>query len=170
MFIQSIRYKWYDFRCGVKNLIKWYKIIWADRSWDHAFIYKIIEHKLRLQSDSMRSGILLEKDKYAEQMLEVAELAKRLADTWTYYDEPAVDNFDAIWGETKIDFEPVDGSDGQYFTMVTRKADGTSFTEDEDEKMSAARRVMYKETRRQINTDKRKFFAKITNNIDHWWW
>ena len=170
MFLRSIRYQWYDFRCGVKNLIKWFKIIWADRNWDHTYIYKIIEHKLRLQSDSMRSGFLLEKDKYADQMLEVAELAKKLADTWDYYESPANDDFEAAWGETKMDFEPVEGSNGQYYTMVTRRADGTDFTEDENERMSEARGVMHKEVQKQIDTDKRKFFKKMANNLDHWWW
>ena len=174
MFLQlisrQIRHQWYDFRYGVKNLIKWYKIIWADRNWDPTYIYKITEHKLRLQSDSMRGGILLEKDKYADQMLEVAELAKKLADTWDYYESPAIDDFDAVWGETKMDFEPVEGSNGQYYTMVTRRADGTDFTEDENERMSEARGVMHKEVQKQIDTDKRKFFKKIANNIDHWWW
>ena len=170
MYLHSIRERWYNFRYGVKNLIKWFKIIWADRNWDHVFIYKIIEHKLKLQSESMRSGIILDKDVYADQMLEVAELANRLADTWTYYELPAIEDFDAVWGETKFDFEPVEGSNGKYFTMVSKKADGTDFTEEEEKEYRAARRVMNEQIKRQINADKRRFFVRIANNIDHWWW
>jgi len=33
---------------GIKNLIKWFPIIWKDRQWDHYFIHVILKHKLSL--------------------------------------------------------------------------------------------------------------------------
>jgi hypothetical protein len=39
-----------EFITGVKNLIKWFPIIWNDRDWDHTFIYKILQFKLTQQS------------------------------------------------------------------------------------------------------------------------
>jgi hypothetical protein len=170
MYLHSIRERWYDFRYGVKNLFKWFKVIWADRNWDHVFIYKIIEHKLKLQSESMRNSIILNRDVYADQMKEAAELAARLANTWEYYDWPAIEKFDAVWGATKFDFEPVEGSNGQYFTMVIKWADGTEFTETEKKEYRAARDIMNEEVRKKINLDRRKFYTLIARNIDHWWW
>ena len=35
---------------GIKNLWKWFPIVWKDRDWDHTFIYKILEFKLKNQS------------------------------------------------------------------------------------------------------------------------
>lgn len=36
-----------DFYKGVKNLLYWFKIIWLDRDWDEASMYKIERHKLK---------------------------------------------------------------------------------------------------------------------------
>ena len=45
------RYYHKDFIQGVKNLWKWFPVIWRDRDWDHSFIYEIIKVKLKNQSD-----------------------------------------------------------------------------------------------------------------------
>lgn len=57
--IESIHLWWYhdgryyhkDFIQGVKNIWKWLPIIWKDRNYDYSYIYTILEHKLKLQSD-----------------------------------------------------------------------------------------------------------------------
>ena len=36
-----------DFIEGIKNLIKWFPIIWKDRNWDHSYIYEILKFKLK---------------------------------------------------------------------------------------------------------------------------
>jgi len=118
----------------------------------------------------MRNSIIRDRDIYADQMKEAAELAARLANTWEYYEWPAIEKFDAVWGPTKFDFEPVEGSNGQYFTMVIKWADGTEFTETEKVKYRAARDIMNEEVRKEINLDRRKFYTLIARNIDHWWW
>jgi hypothetical protein len=40
-----------DFMNGVRNLIKWFPVIWKDRDWDYHFIYEIIKVKLKNQAD-----------------------------------------------------------------------------------------------------------------------
>jgi hypothetical protein len=35
---------------GIKNLIKWFPIIWKDRDWDSQFIFDILQFKLKNQS------------------------------------------------------------------------------------------------------------------------
>ena len=32
---------------GIKNLIKWFKVIWTDRDYDWAYILIILKHKLK---------------------------------------------------------------------------------------------------------------------------
>lgn len=32
---------------GIKNLIKWFPIIWKDRDWDYYFIYDVLKFKLK---------------------------------------------------------------------------------------------------------------------------
>lgn len=45
------RYYHKDFIQGVKNLWKWFPVIWRDRDWDTSFIYEIIKVKLNNQAD-----------------------------------------------------------------------------------------------------------------------
>jgi len=44
------RYYHKDFINGVKNLIKWFPVIWKDRDWDNHYIYEIIGKKLTHQA------------------------------------------------------------------------------------------------------------------------
>lgn len=39
-----------DFKNGVKNLIRWFPVIWKDRNWDSVYIFNILQHKLKLQA------------------------------------------------------------------------------------------------------------------------
>ena len=39
-----------EFIQGIKNLIKWFPVIWKNRDWDHTFIYDILMFKLEQQA------------------------------------------------------------------------------------------------------------------------
>lgn len=41
------------FKYSVKNLIKWFPIIWKDRDWDDYYIWEILKTKLKYQSESI---------------------------------------------------------------------------------------------------------------------
>lgn len=36
---------------SIKNLIKWFPIIWKDRNWDDYYIMKILQYKIKMQRD-----------------------------------------------------------------------------------------------------------------------
>ena len=40
-------YKIKSFIISIKNLIKWFPIIWKDRDWDDHYIWEIMKNKLR---------------------------------------------------------------------------------------------------------------------------
>ena len=44
IFLKNIFY-------SIKNLIKWFKIIWTDRDWDHNYLYFILKFKLERMRD-----------------------------------------------------------------------------------------------------------------------
>ena len=44
------RYYHKDFYHGVRNLIRWFKVIWRDRDYDHGYIFDILKTKLKNQS------------------------------------------------------------------------------------------------------------------------
>ena len=37
-------------RTSIRNLIKWFPIVWRDRDWDHSFTYNVIQFKLEQQA------------------------------------------------------------------------------------------------------------------------
>jgi hypothetical protein len=40
-----------SFQIGIKNIIKWFPIIWKDRDYDHAYIECMLLHKLKMMYD-----------------------------------------------------------------------------------------------------------------------
>lgn len=40
-------------RRGIKNLWKWFPVIWKDRDWDHSYIYEILKFKLQDQAHAI---------------------------------------------------------------------------------------------------------------------
>ena len=60
---------------GIKNLIKWFPIIWKDRDWDYYYTMEIFKKKLLFSAKHMRKyGHLENSIKYAEQMEDCAFL------------------------------------------------------------------------------------------------
>lgn len=83
-------YKLRELKKGIKNLCKWFPVIWKDRDWDHFYIYEILEFKLRKQSDyisKMDRHTMAQKD--AKDMLTCSELINRVKDG--YYDSEYMD-------------------------------------------------------------------------------
>ena len=104
------RYYHKDLYRGIKNLLKWIPVIWKDRNWDHTFIYDILEHKLKLQSEYIgKYGNHVTAKRDAEIMMVCVKLIQRLKDG--YYDG---ENHD--YHKTKYWFEDIEDKPG-YSTM-----------------------------------------------------
>lgn len=77
--IEDLRFYPSSFITGVKNLIKWFPIIWKDRDWDDHFIFEVLKFKLKKQSKYIG-----EKDRHttakrdAEIMMTVVRLIERI--------------------------------------------------------------------------------------------
>ena len=48
---KSIIDKIKSFQTGIKNILRWFPIIWKDRNYDHAFIEYMLLHKLQMMYD-----------------------------------------------------------------------------------------------------------------------
>ena len=46
----EIRFYLRNFISGIKNLIRWFPIIWKDRDWDDRFIWQIMIQKIKFQA------------------------------------------------------------------------------------------------------------------------
>jgi hypothetical protein len=96
------RYYHKDFINGVKNLIRWFPIIWRDRDWDQTYIYRILRKKLEFQSDFIgKRGIHLSAKRDSEIMVTVSRLIKLQQEE--FYSMEYSD-----YHNTKIEFVPTD--------------------------------------------------------------
>ena len=108
------QYIWGDFKIGVKNIIYWLPVIWKDRNWDYRYIYTILEHKLKSQSDyigKMDRHVTAKRD--AEVMMTCVRLIDKVDDE--FYSLEYTD-----YHKTKHWFEPCEDKEG-YSTWESRE-------------------------------------------------
>lgn len=89
------RYLHYKIKYGIRNLYKWFPIIWKDRSWDHSYIWKLLEHKLKLHGNAMKKyGHHVDSERDAERMYLCTKLIEKIRDEYyrnEYYDYQKVE-------------------------------------------------------------------------------
>ena len=56
----EIRYYYRIVTQGIKNLWRWFPIIWNDHDWDHTFIFKILRFKLQNTADRLEQDAFFE--------------------------------------------------------------------------------------------------------------
>jgi len=72
---------------GVKNLYKWFWVIWKDRDWDHHYIFQVLKFKLEKQAKHLAERNWHESSKRdAELMMICVRLINKLQNE-EYYDE-----------------------------------------------------------------------------------
>jgi len=72
---------------GVKNLYKWFWVIWNDRDWDHHYIFQVLKFKLEKQAKHLADvGFHNEAQRDAELMMTCVRLIDKLQNEY-YYDE-----------------------------------------------------------------------------------
>jgi hypothetical protein len=104
-FRREARYYHKDFIRGIKNLIRWFPVIWRDRDWDHSYIWDILMKKLSFQADFTRhKGCHLYHIRDAERMELAVRLIKRVSDE--YY----TGIYDA-YIKSEIGYEPISKED-----------------------------------------------------------
>lgn len=80
--------KYFDYHAikyGIKNLIKWFPLIWKDRDFDYRYLYDILYFKLGEMQKFFEFGNTYSVDakQYAEQIKECRRLLKRIMDEST---------------------------------------------------------------------------------------
>jgi len=70
-----------EFARGVKNLWRWFPVIWQDRDWDQAYIYTMLAKKLEFQAKYIGDrGFHTNAKRHAERMQLVVKLIKMQRD------------------------------------------------------------------------------------------
>lgn len=81
------RYLHRELTCGFKNIWYWLPVIWKDRHWDSHYIFEIMMHKIKAQSQYIGGrGIHMSAERDAEVMMTCVRLMKLVQDE-TYSSE-----------------------------------------------------------------------------------
>ena len=106
------RYYHKDLYTGIKNLIKWFPIIWKDRDWDDVYIWDVLKTKLQFQAEYIRKkGIHLNHIRDAERMEMCVRLIEDIRNN--FYTTEHLD-----YCNNEIQFIPIENKPG-YSTIQT---------------------------------------------------
>lgn len=63
----------------IRNVVRWVPVLWEDADWDHTYLYRIIEFKLRnMAAHQVEHGHHEECESTAQQMLDAADALRRV--------------------------------------------------------------------------------------------
>jgi len=83
----KLPYQHKHIKYGVKNLYKWFWVIWNDRDWDHHYIFQVLKFKLEKQANHLaENGFHNNAQRDAELMMTCVRLIDKLQNEY-YYDE-----------------------------------------------------------------------------------
>jgi hypothetical protein len=73
---------------GIKNLIIWFPIIFKDRNWDHFYMYKLIQFKLKMMSKyNSKYGNHVGDERNVERMNTCIKLIDKIINDTPYHSE-----------------------------------------------------------------------------------
>lgn len=169
------RYYHRDIKYGIINLIRWFPTIWRDRDWDQAYIWDILEKKLRNQSHHIKHyGHHVDTDYDSRNMLICANLIKKIRDE--YYDMEYMDyhswNASFVPSDREGCYEMVSETNWEKFDdyfkkypRIYKEVLNKCEPERKDDKEWIAMQIAHTNHRRAI----RLLFKIMEDQIERWW-
>jgi len=155
--IRNIKY-------GIKNLIKWFVVIWNDRNWDFFFIWVILHKKLELMEKEIRNnGHHVNHIRDAEQIKLCVNLLKRLIDD--DYHENVFKNHDKKWGQSHMKWEPTKDPELTSLHIIRDNAN----TDEEKEQETKEFRILGSKVEQLKQQDINYLFDYMKKHIQCWW-
>lgn len=154
-----------DLKYGIKNIIRWFLIIWQDRNWDHYFIYRIFWYKLvRMEQNIRKHGSSMNAEKDADTIKTCIDALDRLMED--DYNKTGFEEHDKKWGEPEFNF--IVSEDNPSYSTLEIKRERVITGEDEEQ---AAKELS--EAVNEENALKEKdldiLFTTMRENIESWW-
>lgn len=149
---------------GIENLIIWLPVIWKDRNWDHWFLYKVLQHKLKQMIKLQRKwGNSINADDYADQMQVCVNLLDRLLKD--EYLENALKPHEEKWGNSEMIFKPYNDDSCEFAGLSVEKA----VTEKDKDIEKKERMRLYKHSDQMAEQDLDMLFQNMRKYITGWW-
>jgi hypothetical protein len=153
----------YDTPAGIKNLIRWFPIIWKDRNWDSYYIFIILKKKLERTEYCLRNGHCVDGDKRADQIKTCIALLDRLIED-QYHENAFIDHVKK-WGELDMTFGEIE-SNGCGRLHITRPNIKTPEDEELEQKQS---KLLYEHADRMRKQDVDYLCSIISKHVLGWW-
>lgn len=149
----------YSFIKGIKNLIKWFKVIYSDRDWDYCYLYIILRHKLKTMEDFHYSDdtFAMRSERTAKQIKIARILCERLIDR-DYLGNAMMPYDNKYESGLILGSKPVEGKPGWSQLVFS-----------EDKKQNKLYRRCSKHNDYMETQDKDYLFKWIGKHIDGWW-
>lgn len=166
LYREWIRIPVRDFLTGVRNLIKWFPIIWNDRDWDKHYIMEVLLFKLKRNRQYMIDHGHVVNDDQIRTITECIDLLEKIHHEWENYEEPAYDAHNKKWGEPEFYTEPCEDRPDCY---ILKDRTEEKYTAEENEQ----RRKEFLLSSRIAAEKRRRDFAEamsiFVKNYDTWW-
>jgi hypothetical protein len=166
------RYYHKDFIRGVKNIWRWFPIIWRDRDWDDHYIWVLMIQKLKFQSKYIgERDIHVSAKRDAEIMMTCVRLMEKVKEefyhmeymdyhesdyNWIECDKPGYKQLDIVQKSEKFD---------EYFAKYPLVYKKIKKQNPEDSKDTIAIKMSWE----NHNRARKILFKLMESNIERWW-
>ena len=148
---------------SIKNVIRWFPIIWNDRDWDYYFLYIILHTKLSHMEKYIRKhGHHIGCERDADNIKVAVSLLDRLIKD-DHLDN-AMKQHREKWGRMKFNFIDIDGNGSRLETTY-----GKAKTEEDRKKAEKEFRRCAKHSEYMLERDLDLLFKVMRKHIRHWW-
>jgi hypothetical protein len=153
---------------AIKNLVRWFPVIWKDKDWDYYFIYKILQFKLKNQAEYIgRRDWHTRAKRDAEKMMTCVRLIDKMNEEYygmeynQYYDFDMLTNVKRFL-EFKITRDDLDTYFAKY--PLTFKKIEAEYGDTEDRSSTAMLMGMNRQEKAR-----KLLFKILEQNISLWW-
>jgi hypothetical protein len=153
---------------AIKNLVRWFPVIWKDKDWDYYFIYKILQFKLKNQAEYIgRRDWHTRAKRDAEKMMTCVRLIDKMNEEYyrmeynQYYDFDMLTNVKRFL-EFKITRDDLDTYFAKY--PLTFKKIAAEYGDTEDRSSTAMLMGMNRQEKAR-----KLLFKILEQNISLWW-
>lgn len=164
-----------DFIYGIKNLWKWFPVIWKDRDWDDHFIWQLLIFKIKKQAKYIGDRDIHTRAKRdAQIMMTCTRLMEKIKDEYYQmeYMDYCEDDFDFVDSDTpgysELKITPISEKFDEYFAK-RRSAyrfimkNGGRFGKDDKKRIAMGMGHYQHEKANRI------LFTLLERNIANWW-
>ena len=176
-----------EFKVSVKNLIKWFPIIWKDRDWDDYYIFEVLKFKLKNQAKYTS-----DRDRHTRSELDVKRmrLCVKLIDKVSdeFYSSEYMDYHETKWdlldildkpGYMGLDTQIISERFDEFFkkyplaykkVLADKKLQIFRITPDDNEtEIDAKQRIAMNIGYYNHNRARKLLFKIMEENIEYWW-